>query len=188
MTGYQSHSDEALLSLLKNSDEKAFTELYNRYWDKLLIRGLMRHNSLEDMEELLHDIFVKLWKRRESLEIKHSFHTYIAAMLKYELLQLIADRKRTHLMDPTGLNTDIPTDNSTNQHLDFIDLQQQLEQSVSHLPDKCQLVFRMSREQGLSQKQIAQQLDITPKTVENHINRALRVLRTTLQNIKIFLF
>lgn len=186
MSNYQLHTDQQLLSLLRSSDEYAFTELYNRYWDKLLIRGLTQYNSLEDMEELLHDIFVKIWNRRETLDIKYSFHTYIAAMLKYEILRLLADKRKKPVIEPTGKLTDGSADFSTHNRLDFIDLQHQLETSVRKLPEKCQLVFRMSREQGLSQKEIAHELKITPKTVENHINRALRVLRSTIQNIRIF--
>ena len=186
MSDYQSHTDQQLLSLLQNSDENAFTELYNRYWDKLLVRGLTQLNSLEDMEELLHDIFVKLWNRRATLDIKYSFHTYIAAMLKYEILRLLTERRKKPSIESTNTYGDKAAEDSTSKLLDFKDLQQQLEASVRQLPDKCQLVFRMSREQGLSQKQIAHALNITPKTVENHINRALRILRTTIQNIRIF--
>lgn len=185
MSDYHSHTDQQLLSLLQNSDESAFTELYNRYWDKLLVRGLTQLNSPEDMEELLHDIFVKLWNRRKNLDIKYSFHTYIAAMLKYEILRILADRKRKPVTETTEANVDRTAEDSTSHLLDFIDLQQQLEATVRQLPDKCQLVFRMSREQGLSQRQIAHELKITPKTVENHINRALRVLRSAIQNIRI---
>lgn len=186
MSDYQSHTDQQLLSLLQNSDEQAFTELYNRYWDKLLVRGLTQLNSLEDMEELLHDIFVKLWNRRETLNIQYSFHTYIAAMLKYEILRLLAEKRKKPLIESTETQIDQSVDDFTGKLLDFKDLQQQLEASVQRLPDKCQLVFRMSREQGLSQKQIAHELNITPKTVENHINKALRLIRSTIQNIRIF--
>jgi len=187
MHSYKAHTDEQLLSLLQDSDEGAFTELYHRYWDKLLARGITQLKSVEDAEELLHDIFVRLWKRRDTIRIRHSFHTYIAAILKYEVLKKLADRKKVKLQDLSESQDSSLVDYSTQQRLDFLELQERLEASVKQLPEKCRLVFRLSREEGLSGKEIARELQITPKTVENHINRALRALRSSL-NLFLTLF
>jgi len=187
MHSYRAHTDEQLLSLLQAGDEGAFTELYARYWDKLLARGMTQLKSLEDTEELLHDIFVRLWKRRETIQIRYSFHTYIAAMLKYEVLKKLADRKKMKLQGLSESPESSLADYSTQQRLDFLELQERLEASIKQLPEKCRLVFRLSREEGFSGKEIARKLQITPKTVENHLNRALRALRSSL-NLFLTLF
>lgn len=188
MAPYSYYSDEQLLQLMQDGEESAFTELYNRYWDKLLLRAVMQLGSREDAEELLHDVYVRLWKRRETIELKHSFHTYIAAVLKYEILRRLADRKNKRLKETAREQQPHLADRSTEERLDFRDLQGQLEASVRQLPDRCQLVFRMSREKGLSEKEIAEQLQLSPKTVQNHIHRALQALRNLLKHPFMFLF
>jgi len=186
---FSSHTDEELLRLMQNGEEAAFTELYNRYWQKLLARAMMQLKSTEDAEELLHDVFARLWKRRSSIQLQYSFHTYIAAILKYEILHILTDRKKKRLKgETTSWDMSLPDytdllipDYSTEQRLDFLDLQRRLEASVSQLPEKCQLIFRLSREKGLSEKEIAEDLQVSPKTVQNHIHRALQTLRNSLR-------
>ncbi|MND73579.1 RNA polymerase sigma factor [compost metagenome] len=78
-------------------------------------------------------------------------------------------------------------DDSTQQWLEFLDLKEILEQTITELPEKCQLVFRMSRDLHLSQKEIAAQLDISEKTVEAHLGKAIKTLRNKLNRFLILL-
>ncbi len=183
MALYTSHTDEQLAALLQESNEAAFTELYDRYWKRLLIRAKVLLHSHEDAEELVHDIFVRLWKKRDSLTINHSFHTYVAAMLQYGCFDKLAARKRRRT-EPQQEQGKLPemADLSTQQWLDFEALRQQLEAAVSRLPEKCQLVFRLSRENGLSDQQIADELDLSINTVRTQMHRALTKLKTSLHS------
>jgi RNA polymerase sigma-70 factor (ECF subfamily) len=186
MASYSLYTDEQLFSLLDGNDEEAFTELYNRYWKRLLVRAKLLLNSYEDAEELVHDIFVSLWKKRSTLTIKYSFHTYIAAMLQYGCFKVLANRKRQRIRQISG---ELPEkeDLSTQQWLDFEQLRQELEAAVGQLPDKCRLIFRLSREQGLTDKEIAQKLEISVNTVRVQMHRALAKLKTSLNSF-FFLF
>lgn len=189
MALFSSYTDEELFQLMQGGEEAAFTELYNRYWQKLLARAVMQLKSVEDAEELLHDVFTRLWRRRGTIQLQFGFHTYIAAILKYEILHMLADRKKKRLRGQASfMDLSSPdsfersaTDHSTEQRLDFLDLQRQLEASVRQLPEKCQLVFRLSREKGLSEKEIAENLQVSTKTVQNHIYRALQILKNTFR-------
>lgn len=175
------HTDEQLVALLHESNEAAFTELYDRYWKRLLIRAKVLLQSHEDAEELVHDIFVRLWKKRTTLSITHSFHTYIAAMLQYGCFDILAGRKKQRAelqRDELPETADI----STQQWLDFEALREQLEAAVSQLPEKCRLVFRLSRENGLSDKEIADRLDLSVNTVRTQMHRALVKLKTSLHS------
>jgi RNA polymerase sigma-70 factor (ECF subfamily) len=176
---YPSHPDEHLFSLLKNDDERAFTELYERYWKKLLVRANILLNSREDAEELVHDIFVSLWNKRDTLVILHSFHTYIAAMLQYGCFKILAKRRHLRIKKTAGADPD-PVDFSTQQWLDFNDLRNEMEMAVNRLPDKCRLIFRLSREEHLSDKEIARRLDLSVNTVRTQMHRALQRLRASL--------
>ncbi len=129
MALYSGHTDEQLLQLLQNSSEAAFTELYDRYWEKMLVRANMQLESPEDAEEILQDIFIRLWKRRETIVLRHSFHTYIASILKYECYRLLAEKKARKLLTGYG---DLPEkpDHSTEQWLDYEDVRAELEKTV----------------------------------------------------------
>jgi len=181
MALYSSHTDEQLVAFLSEGEEAAFTELYDRYWKKMLVRAVILLHSHEDAEELVHDIFVKLWKKRNSLSLTHSFHTYIAAMLQYGCFEVLANRKRRRM---AVMSAELPelADLSTQQFLDFEALRAQLETAVQELPEKCQLIFRLSREQGLSDQAIADQLDVSVNTVRTQMHRALTKLKTSLQS------
>lgn len=179
MESYSSHTDEYLFSLLQNDDEQAFTELYDRYWKKLLIRANLLLNSQEDAEEVVHDVFVTLWDKRTKLRILHTLHTYIAAMLRYGCFKALAKRRQLRKKVTPDDPPESP-DFSTQQWLEFEDLREELEEAVRQLPEKCQLIFRLSREQYLSDKEIAQELDLSVNTVRTQMHRALQKLKTSL--------
>lgn len=173
------HTDVELVELLKAGNEVAFDEIYERYWDKLLFRAKVILDSDEDAEEAVHDIFVILWKKKASIDIRHTFNTYIAAMLRYRCFKILASRRQRN----QGCNeSDLPeiSDNATQNYLDFENLREQLEKAVTGLPEKCQLIFRLSREEGLTDKQIASKLNLSANTVRTQMQRALRKLRTSL--------
>lgn len=182
MESYRSHTDEILFSFVQNRDERAFTELYDRYWKKLLVRAHLLLNSHEDAEEVVHDIFVNLWKKRATpLRIQNSFHTYIAAMLKYKCFEVLAKRRQKRSKIILGKELE-EADNSTQQWLDFEYLQEELEKAVCLLPERCQLIFRLSREQMLTDKEVAERLDLSVNTVRTQMHRALQKLKTSLNS------
>lgn len=176
---YGSHPDEYLFSLLQHDDERAFTELYHRYWKKMLVKANLLLNSQEDAEELVHDIFVTLWRKRTQLQIHHTVQAYIGAMLQYGCFKVLASRRRRRLKQ-TDAEAPEMEDASTEQWLEFNALREELERAITRLPDQCQLVFRLSREQQLSDKEIAQHLHLSVHTVRTQMHRALQKLKTSL--------
>ena len=87
------YTDEELVLRLRLDDEQAFRLLYDRYWDKLLAHALWKLGAETEAEEVVQDAFIGLWRRRASLELKHSFFTYISAAVKYETLRRLASRR-----------------------------------------------------------------------------------------------
>ncbi|MCC8423710.1 RNA polymerase sigma-70 factor [Mucilaginibacter sp. UR6-11] len=174
-------SDEKLVALIAENNNKAFRALYNRYWDKMLVKAYTLLQSHDLAEEVVQDAFINFWKRRHTIELKYSFHTYIASVVKYEVMTKIAGRNKQPLYidDVTFAN---PADHSTQQWLDFDELKNQIETTIHTLPDKCQLVFKLSREEGLTARQISDTLNISHKTVEAHITKAIKVLRVSLSS------
>lgn len=186
LMSYVACTDEQLVLLIANDDTNAFKQLYNRYWKKLLTLAYARLQSDVLAEEVVQDCFINLWKRRHSIKLKYSFHTYISAVLRYEIMaQLAQSSKVPH--SSVDIETVIIQDCATQQWLDFDELRHQFESALTTLPEKCQLVFRLSREGGYTDKQISENLSISHKTVEAHISKALKILRLTLGNFLILL-
>jgi RNA polymerase sigma-70 factor (ECF subfamily) len=175
------------MQLLQQNDEVAFAELYNRYWERMLIQANLLLQSHEDSEEIVQDIFVQLWKRRKTISLIYSFHTYLASILKYECFSLLAKKKARKL---SFLQNEVveKADHSTQQWLDYETLRTSLETAVLQLPEKCQLIFRLSREHGLTDIQIAETLNITHKTVRTQMHRALKKLKIALHQFSNFTF
>jgi RNA polymerase sigma-70 factor (family 1) len=178
-------TDEELVVLIAQDNVKAFQILYNRYWKKMLAKAHAQLQSNTIAEEVVQDAFINFWKRRHKIELKYSFHTYIASVVKYEVMTQLAKKNKEHLyMD--DLSLPVVEDHSTQHWLDFDELKLQMDNLIHLLPDKCQLVFKLSREHGLSDKQISENLAISRKTVEAHISKALRTLRLSINNFLVF--
>ena len=191
MKVYHSYDDAELFLLVKKDNDKAFRVLYERYWKKLLIQAHLKlqsadviaSNAKQEAEEIVQTIFINLWRRRHTIQLKYSFHTYVAAMLKYEILRQLALNKKEKQSKASVPWLYVVEDNSTSHWLDYEQCRDEIEKEVRLLPEKCQLVFRLSREAGLTEKQIAESWNIAPKTVQAHMGKALKQLRTSLQQL-----
>jgi len=180
--------EKELLHRLHRGDDKAFTEIYDRYWKKLFYIAAHKLQNLAEAEEVVQDIFLELWKRRTELNITTSLSSYLAVCVKYKVINVLAKRilqlrYRTYNLHHLHLS-----DRSTEQVIQFEALKEQLVKETAKLPEKCRLVFQLSREEGYSHKQISAKLGISEKTVESHLSKALRSLRTGLSHIMSGLF
>jgi len=171
------------LSLVAKDDEHAFHVLYDRYWKKLLAHALIKLGSPGEAEEMVQTVFINLWRRRYTLQLRFTLATYLASMLKYEIIEHLARQKKENAFKQVMLSGQEAEDNTITEWLDYEQLREDLERTIAALPEKCRLVFRLSREEGLTGKQIATALDISPKTVEAHMNKALKLLRASLQQL-----
>lgn len=180
MIVYSQLSDAELIGLMKQEDSIAFTEIYKRYWKKLFTIAANKAGDVEEGREIVQNVFISLWNRRQELEIKGALSNYLAVSVKYRVINLL-DKQNNHRKYLTHLNL-TEMDNSTQQWLEFTELRERLAALVAELPEKCRLVFVLSREKGHSQKEIGEQLGISEKTVEGHLTKAIKSLRTGLSS------
>lgn len=185
MQHYSTYDDGRLVSLLAQGDELAFTELFDRYWERMVYRAFDKLGSRPDAEEAVQEVFFELWKRREHIRPVERFDLYLAAAVKYKVLRHLAQRHRRAAVE-AGVTT-APNTEETALYLEFHELKKQIESTVRALPEKCRLVYRLSREQGLSTAEIADTLNISPKTAEAHLTKALKTLRGSVGLFVIFL-
>src|SRR5690606_8759561 len=149
MLNYNDAPDNDLLLLLKSDDEAAFTTLYNRYWKKLFVVASYRVGNLEEAEEIVQDIFTSLWDRRNTLVLTSDLSNYLAVSVKYRVIKTL-DKHYNKQRYIESLLVNELIDNSTEEKLSFDELREELAKHVKQLPERCQLVFRLSREDGLS--------------------------------------
>ena len=174
---YHTYTDNDLLQLLQQSDAKAFTEIYHRYWDKLFYKAGKKLNDLSGAEGLVQDIFLDLWQRRESLNIQGEISGYLAVALKYKVINVQAKQCRAEAYKKYASRHLPQQDNSTEEWLSFEELRERLAALIAQLPQKCRIVYQL-REEGYTQKEIAWHMNISENTVETHIGRALKSIRT----------
>lgn len=176
----KNYTDEQLLQLMARDNRDAFTELYNRYWDKTFAVAYHRLDDEHEAEEVVQEVFLSIWQRRASLKLTHTVATYLSVAIKYKVINHLDRqyRKQQHL-DELAFTLH-ETDDSTIQWLEEKELRQRLNHSISLLPEKCRIVFLLSRDENKTYAEIAAELDISQKTVEAHMSKALNSLRQSL--------
>jgi RNA polymerase sigma-70 factor (family 1) len=172
--------DEILLKALQKGEEQAFQALYQKYWQKLYYIAYQRIQSQKETEDILQDLFLDIWNKRKSLNIQKSFAGYIMTALKYKVLRWIDMKMMQDKYQANQTNTLI--DNQLEQTLSFDELYALIEEGMDKLPEKCRIVFKMSREEQFSVKEIAEKIGISPHTAQNHINKALQLMRLHLKD------
>ncbi|QNL47868.1 RNA polymerase sigma-70 factor [Olivibacter sp. SDN3] len=178
---YNQYKDNELLMQLVAGKQQALEALYNRYWDRLFVVAANLLGSPEEAEECVQNVFIGLWKRRENLQLTHSLHTYLAVAVKYQALSVLS-RNQRRKERPSQIGFDDDPIDAVSPEADFIakELRTRIEQSINRLPPQCQLVFRMSREQDKSVKEIAESLGLSENTVKMHLKNANKKLRSDL--------
>jgi RNA polymerase sigma-70 factor (ECF subfamily) len=174
-------NDAELLPLLNKGDRKAFELIYDRYADTLYRYIYNRIRIKEDTEEIVQEIFVSLWAKRENLVISSPLSAYLYGASKNRIFNYIRSGqvRKKYAVDFALFLAD-RNDNSVQEFMNLSDLQSTIEHSISQLPDKCQQAFRLSRMEHLSIPNIAERMNISTRTVENYLSQALKHLRTTL--------
>ena len=184
MAIYSKHTDQELIALLNRGDQTAFTEIYNRYWKKMFTVAANKIDDLQEAEDIVQQVFITIWKRREVLVIKSSLDSYLAVSVKYRVIKsLDKSLKDVHFSGDAATSALLEVaDDSTRQWLEFQEIKDRLEILVDKLPEKCKLIYQLSRDKGYTTKQISEELSISEKTVEGHMTNALKALRTGLKS------
>lgn len=172
--------DLLTLNRLRNSDEDALTELYHKYWQPLFMASYNVLKDKELCEDVIQDIFTNIWHNREKLEIHTSLKSYLYACARYQVFNQIKknkDKIRIELFEELNTRFQNTTPETQLMHEELV---QHINMVVNNLPEKCQLVYKLSREEQLSHKEIAARLNISAKTVENHITKALQTIRLSM--------
>jgi RNA polymerase sigma-70 factor (family 1) len=178
---YQLLEDKVLLKFLSISDELAFKEIYLRYWKGLYFSAINRINSKEIAEDIIQAVFTALWEKREKHNIQN-LSGYLQTAVKYQMINYIksAISKRSHL------SIIAEEDKKQENNADLLLLMQELNGAINNalgqLPQKTQTIFRLSRFEQQSNKEISSIMHLSEKAVEYHISQSLKSMRFYLKD------
>lgn len=168
---------------IKDGDIQAFEIIFKSHYVKLTIYANKFLNDLNVSEEIVSEALTQVWERRDSIIFSISVTPYLYKMVQNKCMNYIKHQKveneYVNYMLRNNLLDEIP-ENDTNPYLEK-ELAQQIRLAVENLPDKCKLVFEMSRFEFLKNKEIAERLNISQNTVERHITLAFEKLRKSLK-------
>ena len=172
------YSDIELLERLKEDDNLAFELIYRRYATNLYQAALHVLKEPEVCEDIIQELFIDLWSKRKSLNILN-LKPYLYRAARNNVLMVIrSNRVQVEIDELEKLTSSYTSDETLMEN----QLQNSLNESLETLPEKCRLIFHMSRFEHLSHKEIADKLNISVKTVENQIGIALKRLKILLSD------
>ena len=177
---YQTLSDRELTALLHEGDERAFTEIYERYHSLLYIYAHKKLYNKQEAQDIIHEVLTTLWTRRFDFSMQTSLPSYLFTAVRNKALDLFSHKKvearylasLQNFIEDAGIQTDFLIREN--------DLKTLIEKEIQSLPPRMKEVFQLSRKNKLTHKEIANLMDISEQTVSTQIKKALRILRVRL--------
>ncbi|WP_227006366.1 RNA polymerase sigma-70 factor [Rufibacter latericius] len=172
--------DQELHVLLKTNEALFMETLFKQYYVLLCRTAVRFTKDTEAAEDLVQEVFCKIWQNREVLEVSTSYKAYLVRSVTNQALNYIEKQKRLVLAEDTTPYESSVSANTTMEQLEGTEMEGRIQQALNELPPQCRLIFEMSRFEELTYKEIAETLQLSPKTVENQMGKALRILREHL--------
>jgi RNA polymerase sigma-70 factor (family 1) len=183
MTAYSGFSDIELSTLLKEGDQAAFTEIFDRYNGALYIHAYRRLQDREECRDMVQELLTTLWQKRNEIYLTGTLSSYLYTAIRNKIFNLLSKKKLSreyvsaiqNLADALSFSTDHLT--RQNQ------LAKIIEQEIAALPPRTKEIFELSRKGFMSHREIAEQLNISEQTVKTTVNNALKILRVKLGSL-----
>jgi len=180
---YTDHSILELVQLLKQGDKRAYLQFYDRYKVVLHDHAYKKLGNLDDADDIVQDLFIYIWENRAHIEFSSNISGYLFTAVRNRVLNHMVKKQRessyldslTDFINQGDYNTDLA--------LREKELQQIVEEEVNALPPRMREVYNLSRNEGLSHKQISSRLGTSEQTVSKQITNVLKILRVKLDSI-----
>ena len=163
-----------------NLNKDLFEQLFKEHFVHLCNFARNYVPDLDDAKEIVQDVFINLWNKRETISSEKSVKSYLFTSVKNRCFNFIRDNKkfRSNVLDIDIADYEMPYENDS---FSGSELQTKINNAINKLPEKCRQVFKLSRIEELKYKEIAEKLNISVKTVEAQMSKALKVLREELK-------
>ena len=174
-------TDNLLLQDMNDNNEETFTSIYQRYWEELFVTAVKALRGKEEAADVVQDVFLSFWNRRKELTIKGSLAAYLHTSVRYKCIHYIQKnitrRDYLLLLSEVEMGSFLTTVESD---LQLKELQQTINKTVAKMPPKMQEVYKLSRHDHLSYKEIAGNMSISVETVKKHIHHAINLIKINL--------
>ena len=178
-------STEKIIRRLKNDDKSAVDELFGYYYPRLYHFSKSILKIENEIDDILQEVFVKIWLNRHKVDNADTFNAWIFTITKNEVLNLIRAKLKDQTFKDELFLRSVAEEYQTPNLIEFEEIKSGIDKIVTSLPEKRQQVFILSRTEGLSNKEIAQQLSISEKTVEDHITHAIKYIKNSMKEMGI---
>lgn len=167
---------EKRLSPDTGMDKDAFEKLFREFFPPLLSFARKILVDEDDAREVVHQVFINLWEKRDKIDLSTSLKSYLFTSVHNRSLNVIRDRKKFSSEEVPEMagEWDVST------QIESMELEEKINEAIASLPEKCRQIFELNRFDGLKYSEIAIQLNISVKTVENQMSKALKILREKL--------
>ncbi|MCX2475324.1 RNA polymerase sigma-70 factor [Pedobacter sp. MC2016-05] len=174
-------ADNELVDLIRSGDQKAFTEVYNRYWRVIYAHVFKMLRDEEEAKDIIQELFSNIWLKADKIPQHQNFAGYLYTSARYKVLNAIRHNKHkdVYLNELIKFSSDVSED--TLMYLDEKDLLMAIEREIKALPPRMRQVFEMSRKENLTYKQIAERLGTSDQTVKKQISKSLSFIRNNLK-------
>jgi RNA polymerase sigma-70 factor (ECF subfamily) len=165
----------------KKLDKPLFEQLFKTHFVHLSNFAYQFVKDTDSAKDITQKVFINLWENREKIDLQKSIQSYLFTSVRNRCLNFIRDQKkyRSEVLDLETYDFEIPFEED---NIAMSELKEKVAQALNELPEKCRLVFEMSRYKNMKYKDIAEELDVSVKTVEAHMSKALKSLRTNLED------
>lgn len=178
----ENNSDIELTQKIKNGEKDAFRELYERYAPRLYNFAISYLKNDADAEEMVQEVFLKIWDKREMLQENRNIKSFVFKIAVNAIYDIIRKKNiERAFSDYIRLNFD-QNDNSAWHTLIFEEMQQKLEELIQQLPEQQKRIFCLNKFEGISSVEIAEKMNLSKRTVENHLYRAISFLKNHFKN------
>lgn len=174
-------SEKQVLELIQSGNESAFEMIFRAYYQPLCRYAYSFLADKEEAEEVVQSAFITVWEKRKSIDIQTSLKSYLYRMVRNGCLNVIKHEKVKQQHVAHELAVAEVAYESISQKVYATELESKITEAMKVLPEQCRLVFQLSRFEELKYQEIADQLQISVKTVENHMGKALKIMREQLK-------
>ena len=181
----QLSEDRLLVRQFKQGDQHAYKMLYQQYAPRLLAFSKKYLQSTEDAEEIVQEVFIRIWEKRDNVDENQSFSSYIFQAAKNRIFNGFRKMVNAQAYLDFVLYSNPTSINHTEQEVEYREVEAKAKEAVAGMPPKRREIFLLSREQGLKNREIAEKLNISIKTVENQMGQALKYLKNELKEYQI---
>ena len=182
---FDSHIENKLISGLKAGDAESFNELFRFYGKKLYFFAYGYLKSKEDAEEVVQEVFFKIWKSRKLINEELSFKAYLFKIAYNHIQEYFLKISREQAYKHEMIRSTLISTSEMEERMDYHSLLEITERIIDQMPSRQKEILLLKRKDGLSVKEIAGKLSISPKTVENHLTEAIKKLKDGLTSEKI---